>query len=128
MRGIVTLAAAAAVPLTTLAGDPFPGRTSIQFIAFVVAIGTLVIQGATLPFLSKQLNIDTSEDEATIDKSIEEVERIATDLGPDATPMEQRAAIARAVVERRIDDEFARIAIHRIDLQQALDEADDNDE
>jgi CPA1 family monovalent cation:H+ antiporter len=125
MRGIVTLATAAAVPITTAAGDPFPGRSSILFIAFVVAIGTLVIQGATLPLISRRLAIDTAADTAEYEAAMAEVDRIADDLGPDATPTEQRAAIAQAVIEQRIDDEFARVAIHRIDLQQAADEPDE---
>jgi CPA1 family monovalent cation:H+ antiporter len=42
MRGIVTLAAAMALPAD------FPGRGFIQLTAFVVVLGTLVIQGLTL--------------------------------------------------------------------------------
>jgi monovalent cation/hydrogen antiporter len=59
MRGVVTLAAAGGVPLTTAAGTAFPGRTSIQFIAVVVAIGTLLLQGASLPRLVRRLAIPT---------------------------------------------------------------------
>jgi CPA1 family monovalent cation:H+ antiporter len=58
MRGVVTLAAAAGTPLET------PGRDAILAIAFVVAIGTLLIQGTTLPALIGALNIaDPSEAE-----------------------------------------------------------------
>ncbi|MBP2302216.1 cation:proton antiporter [Azospirillum picis] len=42
MRGIVTLAAALALPAD------FPGRDFIQLTAFVVVLGTLVVQGLTL--------------------------------------------------------------------------------
>ena len=35
MRGVVTLAAAAAIPATTVTGEPFPERATIQAIAFV---------------------------------------------------------------------------------------------
>ena len=45
MRGVVTLAAAAAIPATTVDGEPFPERSMIQAIAFVVSVGTLLIQG-----------------------------------------------------------------------------------
>ncbi len=44
MRGVVTLAAASGVPFTLDNGDPFPGRAGIQFVAFVVAVGTLLVQ------------------------------------------------------------------------------------
>ncbi len=57
MRGVVTLAAAAGVPLTTVLGDEFPGRAVIQAVAFVVAVGTLLLQGLTLPLLIRRLDV-----------------------------------------------------------------------
>lgn len=57
MRGVVTLAAAAGIPLTTLAGEAFPGRDAIQVVAFTVTVGTLLIQGLTLPWLIGWLKI-----------------------------------------------------------------------
>jgi Na+/H+ antiporter len=48
MRGAVSLAAALAVPLSTNAGDPFPGRDLIVFLTFSVILATLVLQGLTL--------------------------------------------------------------------------------
>jgi monovalent cation/hydrogen antiporter len=49
MRGIVSLAAALALP------SGFPERDLIQFVAFTVVLGTLVIQGFTLAPLVKRL-------------------------------------------------------------------------
>ncbi|MGW4578033.1 Na+/H+ antiporter [Rhodococcus aetherivorans] len=57
MRGVVTLAAAGGVPLVLASDEPFPGRETIQVIAFVVAVGTLLIQGATMPALIRVLNV-----------------------------------------------------------------------
>lgn len=57
MRGVVTLAAAGGVPLVLASGEPFPGRETIQVIAFVVAVGTLLIQGVTMPALIRVLNV-----------------------------------------------------------------------
>ncbi len=48
MRGIVSLAAALAIPLAAQNGAPFPGRDAIVFITFVVIFVTLVGQGLTL--------------------------------------------------------------------------------
>ena len=48
MRGAVSLAAALAVPLSTNAGDPFPGRGLIVFLTFSVILATLVLQWLTL--------------------------------------------------------------------------------
>lgn len=63
MRGVVTLAAAAGIPLTTLAGEAFPGRDVIQFVAFAVTIGTLLVQGLTLPWLISALGISDPEED-----------------------------------------------------------------
>jgi CPA1 family monovalent cation:H+ antiporter len=62
MRGVVTLAAAAGVPADT------PGREEIQLFAFAVAIGTVLVQGLTLPPLIRVLKVqdpsEASRDEA----------------------------------------------------------------
>ncbi len=51
MRGVVSLAAALAMPLYDNNGVPVPQRSTILFITFVVIIFTLLIQGLTLPKL-----------------------------------------------------------------------------
>ena len=48
-RGAVSLAAALAVPQTTLSGAPFPDRSLLIFIVVVVILVTVVVQGTTLP-------------------------------------------------------------------------------
>jgi monovalent cation/hydrogen antiporter len=48
MRGIVSLAAALALPMTIHGGAPFPFRDLIVLTAFCVVLGTLVVQGLTL--------------------------------------------------------------------------------
>lgn len=48
-RGAVSLAAAVAVPITTLNGDPFPDRSLLIFIVVVVILVTVLVQGSTLP-------------------------------------------------------------------------------
>jgi Na+/H+ antiporter len=58
MRGAVSLAAALALPLTTDAGAPFPDRDLIVFLTFSVILGTLVVQGLTLPGLIRALNLE----------------------------------------------------------------------
>jgi len=57
MRGVVSLAAALAVPLTLLDGSPFPGRDYILFVTFCVILATLVLQGLTLPVLIHRLRV-----------------------------------------------------------------------
>ena len=64
MRGAVSLAAALALPLTTDAGSPVPGRDLILFLTFAVILVTLVGQGLTLPLVIRALHLpdDGSED------------------------------------------------------------------
>lgn len=58
MRGVVSLAAALALPLTIgQDAKPFPNRDIILFITFSVIFATLVLQGLTLPKLIKMLGI-----------------------------------------------------------------------
>ena len=51
MRGVVSLAAALAIPATLDNGQIFPHRNLILFITFIVILLTLVVQGLTLPFI-----------------------------------------------------------------------------
>ncbi|HUM02604.1 MAG TPA: Na+/H+ antiporter [Thermoanaerobaculia bacterium] len=59
MRGIVSLAAALALPVATASGAPFPGRDLILIVTFAVIFGTLVVQGLTLPSFIGWLAIGT---------------------------------------------------------------------
>ncbi|AYQ32869.1 Na+/H+ antiporter [Runella sp. SP2] len=56
MRGVVSLAAALSIPVE-VNGVPFPHRNLILFITFVVILTTLVVQGLTLPWLIKKLEL-----------------------------------------------------------------------
>jgi len=55
MRGIVTLAAAFAVPEFLPDGSPFPHRDLILLCAFAVVLGTLVLQGLTMAPLIRRV-------------------------------------------------------------------------
>ena len=57
MRGVISLAAAFALPFRLPNGNPFPGRNYILFFTFCVILATLVGQGLTLPFLIRILGI-----------------------------------------------------------------------
>ncbi len=58
MRGSVSLAAALAIPLTTHAGEAFPQRDLIIFLTFCVILGTLVLQGLTLPSVIRAFRVE----------------------------------------------------------------------
>ena len=57
MRGIVSLAAALALPVTIAAGAPFPFRDEIIMVTFAVIFATLVVQGLTLTPLIRLLEL-----------------------------------------------------------------------
>lgn len=57
MRGVVSLAAALALPFVVSGGQAFPHRDLIIFITFGVIFATLVLQGLTLPPLIRWLKI-----------------------------------------------------------------------
>ena len=58
VRGVVSLAAALAIPLTTSSGASFPYRDFILFITFGIIVITLVGQGLLLPSLVAWLGLD----------------------------------------------------------------------
>ena len=72
MRGVVSLAAAFALPIVLANRQPFPGRSYILFLTFCVILTTLVFQGLTLPILIRKLGvkddglIDSEEREARL--------------------------------------------------------------
>jgi len=61
MRGVVSLAAALAIPMTLPGGAAFPHRNMILFITFCVILSTLVVQGLTLPLIIRWLKVETKE-------------------------------------------------------------------
>ena len=90
MRGVVSLAAAFALPLALNQDTPFPGRSYILFLTFCVILTTLVFQGLTLPVLIRSLGVKddgaTDEEErlARLEANkaaIEFLERAALDCG-----------------------------------------------
>ncbi|HUL81260.1 MAG TPA: Na+/H+ antiporter, partial [Gammaproteobacteria bacterium] len=57
VRGIVSLAAALAIPLSVMDGSAFPNRDLILFLTFVAILVTLVGQGLMLPFVIRWLGL-----------------------------------------------------------------------
>jgi len=80
MRGVVSLAAAIALPTVLADGSPFPHREMIVFLTFCVIFATLVLQGLTLPPLIRFLGLAGSE-------------------GPNCEELEARRIVTEAAVE-----------------------------
>ena len=57
VRGMVSLAAALAIPFATESGEPFPDRDLILFLTFSVILVTLVGQGLLLPAVIRALGL-----------------------------------------------------------------------
>ena len=70
-RGVISLAAALALPLVLDDGSAFPKRYSIIFLAFVVIFVTLVVQGLSLPLLIKWLKIKPEDNSGTEEKELQ---------------------------------------------------------
>jgi CPA1 family monovalent cation:H+ antiporter len=82
MRGVVSLAAAAGVPLTTLSGAGFPGRPHLVFLTFVVVVGTLLLHGLTLPWVIRILHVqgdDPHKDQLAAVQAQDRAARAAAD-------------------------------------------------
>jgi CPA1 family monovalent cation:H+ antiporter len=73
MRGVVTLAAALALPAALAGGKPYP-RDLFVWLAFSVIVGTLVLQGMTLPAVVRWLRIprDDPKRDALAEASVQQ--------------------------------------------------------
>ncbi len=80
MRGAVTLAAAQSLPSST------PNRAFLVLVAFTVAAGTLLVQGATLAPLVRKLGLTREDDTA------------------DASKLDSLLVDLATVVDHRLDD------------------------
>jgi monovalent cation/hydrogen antiporter len=93
MRGVVTLAAAFAIPVGDEMTPGMPGRNVVVFAAFVITVGTLLLQGLTLPTLIRRLHVQDKGgqrdvlDEAAVKQAAAEaaLSRL-DDLSDDSTP------------------------------------------
>ena len=115
MRGVVTLAAAAGIPLVTATGEAFPGRDVIQVVAFVVTIGTLLIQGMTLPWLIRTLKLANPTEALVRKRQTEFAEGIARHATMEAVT---------AFRDRQTEEQPRRVAetmLKRISAMQVVD-------
>ncbi|CAL9566365.1 putative Na(+)_H(+) exchanger [Streptomyces sp. enrichment culture] len=89
MRGVVSLAIAFSIPMTVHGGEPFPERNLILFLTFTTVIGTLVVQGVSLPPLIRLLKFP------------------AHDVRAETLAEANAQAQASRVAEQRLDDLLA---------------------
>jgi Na+/H+ antiporter len=58
MRGVVSMAAALALPFTLADGTAFPHRNLVIYLTFCVILSTLLLLGFTLPWIIRKLKIE----------------------------------------------------------------------
>ncbi|MET7423694.1 sodium:proton antiporter [Dactylosporangium sp. NPDC005555] len=107
MRGVVTLAAAAAVPAVTVTGAPTPNRNLIQAVALSVAVLTILLQGATLPMLVRVLRLSDAAERRRADADVVHALRVARRAAHEVTARAAASgddieATAVALIERRM--------------------------
>jgi CPA1 family monovalent cation:H+ antiporter len=104
MRGIVTLAAALALPDGVHGPVAFPYRDLILFSAFAVVLGTLVVQGATLTPLIRILRL---EDDGSVGREVRlaraETARAALDAVDGSASGEEMVQLLRRKYQERVE-------------------------
>jgi len=93
MRGVVSLATALALPLTTAAGAPLPFRSEIILVSFVVILTTLLVQGLSLAPLARALGLSAADESFEREQQLARrtaaeaaLERLGTLPGDPAVP------------------------------------------
>ncbi|MGI4894991.1 MAG: cation:proton antiporter, partial [Janthinobacterium lividum] len=122
MRGVVTLAAAAGIPERTDTGDPFPHRADLQVLAFVVAVGTLLVQGSTLPWLIRRVKVEAPEEQVWLDQQRARARELA--WGAGQAELNRARDAATDPVERHVAD----LVLERAEQLAALRAAESAEE
>lgn len=131
MRGVVSLAIAFSIPLSMDDGDPFPGRNLVLFLTFTTVIGTLVVQGLTLPPLIRLLKLPgrdrqaetLAEAQAQSEASRAAERRLRELLADDRNALPKPLADRlRAVLERRRNAVWERLGTVNETTGESADE------
>jgi CPA1 family monovalent cation:H+ antiporter len=123
VRGIVSLAAALAIPLTTAAGEPFPNRDLVLILTFVVVLVTLVGQGLTMPWVVRALGLANAGRRERVAERVEEfrIRQQAIETALERLEALQAAGVPEAIVARLR-------AQHRERLKQVRNRSAEDDE
>ncbi|MFH8980717.1 Na+/H+ antiporter [Streptomyces varsoviensis] len=131
MRGVVSLAIAFSIPLTTHEDTDFPARNLVLFLTFTTVIATLVVQGLTLPTLIRGLKIPgrdvqaetLAEAQAQNEASTAAERRLAELLADDRNALPQPLADRlRTVMDRRRNAVWERLGTVNETTGESADE------
>ena len=125
MRGVVSLAAALALPAQ------FPGRDLIIFLAFCAILATLVLQGTTLGWLIQRMDViepETTLPEPETAQARAEIAEAALDavkaqIESEHAPDEHKEAAAELVEEYEVRAERASVEGQDVETKSAQLEA-----
>lgn len=109
MRGVVSLAAALALPERTSDGAPFPGRDLLLFLTFVVIVLTLVGQAVAAPSLIRRLRLPAHEHQVAEERE-SAVRRQLADAAVARLRMLAADPLEGAMVQDILPDYIARAA------------------
>ncbi|MYT75868.1 Na+/H+ antiporter [Streptomyces sp. cg28] len=102
MRGVVSLAIAFSIPLVTESGEDFPARNLVLFLTFTTVIGTLVVQGLSLPPLIKMLKLPGRDVQAETlaEAQAQNTASTAAEERVDALMSDERNCLPQALQDR----------------------------
>ncbi|MFF1916685.1 Na+/H+ antiporter [Streptomyces sp. NPDC058239] len=147
MRGVVSLAIAFSIPVLATDGQAFPARNLVLFLTFTTVIGTLVVQGLSLPLLVRVLKLpgrdvtaDTlaeaqaqSEASTAAEARLEELltdrrnslpgplaDRLRTVLERRRNAVWERLGAANPVTGESADDTYRRLAREMIEAEREV--------
>jgi CPA1 family monovalent cation:H+ antiporter len=95
MRGVVTLAMAAALPDLTENMMPAGNVEVLVVCAFVVTVGTLLLQGLTLAPLIGALGIDSEKERLADERQLEEIRKRSAEAGREYLRRKQDEWVAQ---------------------------------
>jgi CPA1 family monovalent cation:H+ antiporter len=105
MRGVITLATALALPITLAGGQQYP-RALFVWLAFAVIVVTLVLQGTTLPLMSRLVRVPMDDPvrdnlaEAQVQNLASRAARARLDEKADGAPAEVVERLRRLTSDR----------------------------
>ncbi|MFK4223541.1 Na+/H+ antiporter [Streptomyces sp. NPDC019890] len=147
MRGVVSLAIAFSIPMATAHDQPFPARNLVLFLTFTTVIGTLVVQGLTLPPLIRALKLPgrdayaetlaeaqaQSEASRAAERRLDElladerntlpeplVDRLRTVLERRRNAVWERLGAVNPVTGESLDDTYRRLAGEMIEAEREV--------
>ncbi|MFJ5553225.1 Na+/H+ antiporter [Streptomyces sp. NPDC093225] len=131
MRGVVSLAVAFSIPLALEGGEPFPARNLILFLTFTTVIGTLAVQGLTLPVLIRVLRLPPpdAQQQTLMEAQAQNTASLAAESRLDELLEDPRNALPkpladrlRTVLERRRNAVWERLGAVNAETGESADD------